>query len=94
MFSLIEIYKNWERSLYEAEEQTIHLVKKEDVLEALREYPMAQEKVTHLPNIESRQKGKWKTEPNRVWVECSACGKGASFITKYCPNCGAEMGSE
>ena len=41
-----------------------------------------------------RAEGKWIRENGRVWSECSICGSGSSFETKYCGSCGARMKEE
>ena len=41
-----------------------------------------------------RKRGEWLRKDGRVWSECSVCGSGSSFETKFCGNCGADMRGE
>ena len=63
--------------------------------------------IRELPPVApTRKKGEWCKQNDDYfdWYECSECGYGSEgemqysseydVRTKYCPNCGAEMGSE
>ena len=45
-------------------------------------------------NVVERKRGEWLRKDGRVWSECSVCGSGSSFETKFCGNCGADMRGE
>lgn len=47
--------------------------------------------ISDLPTIEVSEGGKWIRKEGRVWSECSVCGSGSSFETRYCGSCGARM---
>lgn len=81
----------------------MELISKEEAMDAIRaikEVMLTNGEVInalyHVPTIESRQKGEWRT--SRVHggiVKCDFCGfqwgsnEGGKF--NYCPNCGADM---
>jgi hypothetical protein len=56
--------------------------------------------IEKLPSAQpGRKKGKWIYHPD--WeddgecpYECSECGMGSDYTTKYCPRCGADMRGE
>lgn len=48
----------------------------------------------NLPSVTpARAKGKWMTEHNKGYVQCSNCHTRVPFCKRsnFCPNCGAEM---
>lgn len=52
------------------------------------------ELIEDAPSVTTKQSsmvGEWLRKDGRVWSECSACGSGSSFETKFCGNCGAKM---
>ena len=56
--------------------------------------------IDDAPTIEERKTGKWIQEIIRheygstVLWKCSSCGKMATGMYNYCPNCGARMVEE
>lgn len=72
-------------------------IKREDALNALREYPVTKLKtaIRRLPSADVApvRHGRWEVvdaeEPRRYG--CSACKRLSWHMDNYCPNCGARM---
>ena len=53
--------------------------------------------VWELPSVTpKRARGKWMTEHNKGYVQCSNCHKRVPFCKRsnFCPNCGTDMRGE
>ena len=59
----------------------------EDHIKALKELPSV---------TPARARGKWMTEHNKGYVQCSNCHTRVPFCKRsnFCPDCGAEMGGD
>lgn len=46
--------------------------------------------------LKGRPKGEWKVRLPKPFLlcECSICGESEEWMSKFCPNCGADMGDE
>ena len=72
-------------------------IKREDALNALREYPVTKLKtaIRRLPSADVApvRHGRWEVidaeEPRRYG--CSECKRLSWHMENYCPNCGARM---
>lgn len=68
-------------------------------IEALQTPPISQRRMYQLGYIqaqEDRPKGEWKVRHPKPFFlcECSVCGEGEAWMSKFCPNCGSDMRSE
>ena len=65
---------------------------------ALKASKQSMIKILHdMPSVTSaRTKGKWMTEHNKGYVQCSNCHTRVPFCKRsnFCPNCGADMRGE
>lgn len=80
-------------------------IKREDALNALREYPVTKLKtaIRRLPSADVAQvrHGRWECGEENSWW-CPVCGMGFDLLHgtpqenlyNYCPNCGARMDGE
>lgn len=68
-------------------------IKREDALNALREYPVTKLKtaIRRLPSADAApiRHGRWDFDMSGAW--CSVCGEYSEGEYHYCPNCGAKM---
>lgn len=67
-------------------------------LKAYKEQPSTEGSCpsTNSSTTPARARGKWMTEHNRGYVQCSNCHNRVPFCKRsnFCPNCGADMRGE
>ena len=80
---------------YEFEEAEVLTV----AIEALQAPPITQRSMYqagYKQAQEDRLKGEWKVRRPKPFFlcECSVCGESEEWMSKFCPNCGADMRGE
>ena len=75
--------------------QTYHIdINKEELIRALQYDREQYEKGYQDGKVDMRKKGRWLINSDGYYPYCSQCKYEPKEMTRYCPNCGAEMSGD